>query len=116
MTLDVEGQGINYKVHEPAAYPLMPTGLRFVHFFMIAPIAGLCAAIGLLIAYIFVDPRIRFLFMVEEIAPVISVIPRVLTPTDKRIMRTDMFLLWMFLIVAMLVYVCVAVARMRGIL
>ena len=116
MTLDVEGQGVNYKIHETAAYPLMPSGVRFAHFVIAGPFAGIFITIGIILSYIILDPRIRFLFMVEEIAPVISVVPRVMTPTDKKIMRTDICLLWMFAFVVALVYASIAFARIRGLL
>ena len=40
MTLDIEGQGVNYKIQEPPFYPNSPTGLRFVHFYLAAPFVG----------------------------------------------------------------------------
>ncbi|HEB26363.1 MAG TPA: chain length-determining protein, partial [Porticoccus sp.] len=32
MVLDVEGQGVSFKIQEPAVFPLQPSGLRFIHF------------------------------------------------------------------------------------
>src|SRR5690606_1139680 len=48
MRLDVEGQGLSYKVHEPAAYPLAPVGLQFLHFALAGLFVGVLAPIGLI--------------------------------------------------------------------
>src|SRR5690606_340949 len=52
VALDVQGQGLNYRVQEPPTYPTAPVGLRFVHFYLAAPFLGVLIPIGLLIAYI----------------------------------------------------------------
>ena len=71
-----EGQGLSYRIQEPAVYPLTPTGLRFLHFFMLGPVAGLLLAIGLIVVYIQLDPRIRFPYQLSKIAPVLTIIPQ----------------------------------------
>ena len=47
MTLNVEGQGVTYKIQEPAVFPLKPEGLRFIHFVVLGPMLALLAPIGL---------------------------------------------------------------------
>jgi polysaccharide chain length determinant protein (PEP-CTERM system associated) len=59
MTLDIEGQGTSYKVHEPPTFPLSPSGLRTEQFIMGAPFLGLMVPIGIIGMFIFFDPRIR---------------------------------------------------------
>src|SRR5690606_19829483 len=66
MRLDVEGQGLNYKIHEPAAYPLAPSGIRFLHFAIAGLFLGLLAPIGILAAVLQVDPRVRVASIFEE--------------------------------------------------
>src|SRR5690606_38740915 len=69
MALDVQGQGVTYKIKEPPVYPNSPVGLRFMHFFLAAPILGLLAPVGLLVAYIQLDPRIRFVQKIQDAVP-----------------------------------------------
>ena len=60
MTLDIEGQGVTYKIQEPAKYPLSPSGLRFIHFVILGCLAAVVVPVGLAGTYVFLDPRIRF--------------------------------------------------------
>lgn len=60
MTLNIEGQGVTYRVQEPALPPLNAKGLRFVHFVALGPMLGVLAILGLFVAYVLVDQRIRF--------------------------------------------------------
>lgn len=60
MTLEIEGQGTSYKVHEPPTFPLNPAGIKPIHFVILSPIIGLLCPIGLIGVFIFLDPRIRF--------------------------------------------------------
>ncbi|TCS44102.1 chain length-determining protein [Reinekea marinisedimentorum] len=59
MTLDVEGQGVSYKIHEPASYPIRSDGLQLYHFALAGPILGIAVPFGLLAVLVLVDPRIR---------------------------------------------------------
>jgi polysaccharide chain length determinant protein (PEP-CTERM system associated) len=40
MTLNIEGQGVTYRIQEPPIPPLNPVGLRFVHYVMAGPFAA----------------------------------------------------------------------------
>ena len=113
MTLDIEGQGVKYKIQEPAAYPLVPTGLRFFHFALIGPFVGLIVPLALLVVFILVDPRIRFIagLVSSTTIPILGVVPHIQTPLSKRLLKTDIVLLIIFLLVVMSVYVGVALAR-----
>src|SRR5690606_24870927 len=59
MSLDIEGQGITYRIQEPAAFPLKPSGIYFIHFAAAGPFIGLFFPLGLLILYVLLDPHIR---------------------------------------------------------
>ncbi len=60
MHLDIEGRGVTYKIQEPANLPLVPNGLRFLHFLVLGPVIGLIAPLGLVFLLVQVDPRIRY--------------------------------------------------------
>jgi len=59
-SLDQENQGLTFKVQEPAKIPLIPTGLRFIHFAAAGMLLGLLVPIGLIYTMLQVDPRVRF--------------------------------------------------------
>ena len=69
MTLDLVGQGVTYKVLEPAIYPTLPVGLRYVHFAMAGPVVGLLLPIGLLVVFLFFDSHFRLPSQIEEHFP-----------------------------------------------
>ena len=77
MTLDLAGKGVTYKVLEPAIFPILPTGLRFLHFAIAGPLVGIIIPLGLLIALVFFDGKIRFSDQLEDLYPgiVLAVIP-----------------------------------------
>jgi polysaccharide chain length determinant protein (PEP-CTERM system associated) len=118
MALDIEGQGVTYRIQEPANFPLQPMGFRLLHFAMAGPILGGAIPIGLLIALILFDPRIRFADRLEEIdqVPVLGVVPHVNTPLGVRVKRGDVlgFLALTALVVGL--YGAVVGARYFGLL
>ncbi len=116
MTLDVEGQGVTYKIQEPAVFPLTPTGVRFLHFFLVGPILGLLVPIAAIVAFVQLDPRIRFVETIERefSVPVLAVIPHVNTPLSSRLLRKDVIIIAVILLMVFSVYVGVAAAKMTG--
>jgi polysaccharide chain length determinant protein (PEP-CTERM system associated) len=59
MTLDIQGQGATYKLHEPATYPVRSDGFQLIHFALVGPVVGLLAPIGLLVLLVIMDQRVR---------------------------------------------------------
>jgi len=120
MTLDVEGQGVSYKIQEPAVFPLQPTGLRFEYFAMAGPVAGLLASLGLIILYVLVDPRVRSPSLLVQKLPadieLLIVIPHINSPISKRVMRKDIAVLSFLFIMAVGMYTAGVVAVLRGII
>jgi polysaccharide chain length determinant protein (PEP-CTERM system associated) len=77
MTLDMTGQGVNYKVLEPATFPVLPTGARFLHFVIAGPIIGLVIGLGLIVVSVLFSRRILFPEQLNDAFPgiVLGVIP-----------------------------------------
>jgi polysaccharide chain length determinant protein (PEP-CTERM system associated) len=69
MTLDIEGQGVTYKIHEPASYPIRSNGLQLIHYAVIGPVLGMAAPLGLIVLLVIVDPRIRSASFMEDKLP-----------------------------------------------
>lgn len=108
MTLDLEGQGISYRIQEPATFPLKPSGLRFIHFAILGPILGLLAPIGLLILYVMVDPHFRSARALQQQLPqgieLIGIIPHYNSPLGERLLRKDVVILVFLCVLAMAAY------------
>jgi uncharacterized protein involved in exopolysaccharide biosynthesis len=120
MTLDVEGQGVSFKIQEPAVYPINPTGLKFIHFVLAAPFVGLLAAIGLVFAYVLLDPRVRSPSLLINSLPaeieLLAVIPHVRTRLTRRVMRIDVIVLALVCLAAAAVYAGIVWSRLNGLL
>ncbi len=115
MTLNVEGQGVTYRVQEPPIPPLEPSGLRYLHFVILGPIAGLLAVLGLVVVYVVLDPRIRFVNSLEQLeTPVLAEVPHIMTPLSKRVMRIDMIVCMFFGMLILAAYVSLAFASKLG--
>jgi len=115
MTLNIEGQGVTYRIQEPALPPLNPVGLRFFHFVLMGPIAGVLAILGLFFAYVLVDPRIRFPENLSGLGvTILAVIPHVKTPFTKRVVRIDMVICLFLGCLIMAAYIGLAFASKTG--
>ena len=120
MTLDIEGQGISYKIQEPAVYPLVPSGIKFSHFAIAGPIVGFLLPLGLMIAYVLLDPRIRSSIKLRSSLPaeieLLAVIPHVNTSLVRRLQRADIKLLLVCLVLGACSYGSFVYVRIAGLL
>ncbi|WP_101760253.1 XrtA system polysaccharide chain length determinant [Oceanicoccus sp. KOV_DT_Chl] len=118
MTLDVEGQGTSFKIQEPSVYPLMPSGIRFIHFALAAPFVGLIVSVGLMVMYVLIDPRVRSASQLMHSLPnnieLLAVVPHVRTALTRRLLRTDMVVLTLVCFFAAIVYICIVWFRLNG--
>lgn len=78
MTLDKERQGVLYRIQEPASYPILPTGVRFMHFAIAGLFLGLMLPLAYLVAFLQVDPRIRLASTItdELELPLLATVPQ----------------------------------------
>lgn len=120
VALDVEGQGVTYRIKEPPVYPNAPVGLRFMHFFLLAPLAGIIVPIALLVAYIQLDPRLRFVekleFSLPESVPVLAVIPHMSTPVERSTQHARWVYVAIFAGTTLIVYAIIGFLRILGVL
>ncbi|WP_230474690.1 XrtA system polysaccharide chain length determinant [Dyella monticola] len=86
MNLDAEQRGLTFLIQNPAAMPLVPSGLRFIHFGAAGLALSLGIPFGLLFALVRFDPRVRSVEQLERaIGPsVLATIPFYPTPRDRR--------------------------------
>ena len=93
--LDKENQGLIFKLQEPAKIPLIPTGLRFLHFAAAGLFLGLAVPIGLIYVMLQIDPRIRFPQIISEELqiPVLAEIKQISSLSEDRKTKVNMFIL-----------------------
>jgi len=91
MNLDKDKQGLTIKIQEPATLPLSPSGLRFLHFVIAAPLLGVILPLGLIYARLRLDPRIRFGAVISEKLklPLLTAVPHLWTPIEAQIIRRE---------------------------
>ena len=113
MTLDIEGQGVSYRIQEPAAFPLKPSGLHFIHFALAGPILGLLLPLGLLVLFILIDPHVRSARSLQKQLPsdieVIGVVPHYKSPIGERLLKKDVLLIFSIATAGMICYLAIVI-------
>lgn len=113
MSLDIEGQGISYRIQEPATFPLRPSGLYFIHFVFIGPLLGFIIPIALLVAFVLFDPHLRSARALQKQLPddleLIGVIPHYRSPLGDRLLKKDMLIVFFVSLLAMGLYAAIGV-------
>jgi len=77
LNLENESAGSLYKVQEPPTIPLIPQGLRFLHFALGSIVGGVGIPLAIIFGLLFIDSRIRHEDDIDsdDAIPVIGVIP-----------------------------------------
>lgn len=86
LSLEKESASSLFKTQEPPIIPLVPEGLRFLHFAIGSVVLGAVLPLGFIIGILLVDPRVRdedALDLGEDIQ-VIGVVPRFNTKSELR--------------------------------
>lgn len=117
MYLNVEEQGVNYRINENAQYPTQPTGPQFSMFAIAGLFIGLIAPFGTVAALLQVDPRIRSREQLEEALelPMLEHLPEVRTPFEKRRDRRVALAVVTMAILVTGAYIAVALAAVFGV-
>jgi len=106
MKLDAEHRGLTFNIQEPAALPLRPQGVRFLHFGIAGMGMGVALPLLLLFGLMRWDPRLRSPTQIEQLTglPVLASVPtyvrlqeRAQERTHRR--RTDVLLCLLLLLV-----------------
>jgi len=118
MHLDIEGQGLNYKINEAAQYPTSPTGPKFSMFAMAGLLLGAVAPFGAIAGLLQVDPRIRSREQLDDVLdiPVLEHLPEVRTPFEKRRDRKVTVAVVVMAILVATAYIAVALASVFGVI
>jgi len=113
MNLDVEKQGLRFKVQEPATLPTQPGGLRFIHFLLAALFFGATVPLAAVYAKVTLDPRVRVIKGVgqSDRVPLLAVVPRYWTTGELLGARTELVRLGMLVAAGGAVIVVLTVLR-----
>lgn len=86
MNLDAEHRGLSFRIQEPAAMPLRPSGVRLLHVAGAGLGAAMLAPFMLLFGVIKLDPRVRAPLRIEREAslPVLGTMPLYVTPARRK--------------------------------
>ncbi len=118
MTLDVQGEGVSYKIQEPASYPTRWDGLQLYEVGLAGPFLGSATVLGLLTLLVMFDQRVRssralHLALPENI-PVLTTIPHYRSTWKDRLLRKDVIVILLLLSLFMAGYFAVLVFSVMG--
>ncbi|KPU82978.1 chain length-determining protein, partial [Psychromonas sp. PRT-SC03] len=111
MVLDIQGQGVNYKIQEPENYPIMPSGLRFLDFIIAGPILAFIIIFALFGIKIILDTKIRFPSQLINMQNFILIanFKNTQSPSEKCKSKNENKLLCLYFLIAFSVYIAFAV-------
>ena len=108
MTLDIQGQGVTYKIHEPPLYPVKWDGFQLIHYALIGPLVGLALPFGLILAMVLFDQKVRSSsFMVDNLpshVKLMTTIPMYNSAVVEVASKRSLVLLALCLLVYILIY------------
>ncbi|WP_449287109.1 XrtA system polysaccharide chain length determinant [Marinobacter sp. PE14] len=119
MTLDVQGEGVSYKIQEPASYPTRWDGLQLYQVGLAGPFLGSALVLGLVTLLVMFDQRLRsargLQLALPESIPVLTTIPHYKSTWKDRLFRKDTLAILFVLMVFMVGYLSVLVFSVMGI-
>jgi len=85
MSLGREKQGVLYRIQEQANFPVLPSGLRFMHIATLGLLLGAILPFVFLLTFLKLDPRIRTNSAITDDLelPLLTVVPHMKLPGEK---------------------------------
>lgn len=118
MTLDVQGEGVSYKIQEPASYPTEWDGLQLYQVGLASPFLGSATVLGLLVMLVMLDQRVRspraLQMALPESITVLTSIPHYRSTWKDRLLRKDVLAILFVLAMFMTAYLAVLVFNVLG--
>ncbi len=118
MNLGNENTGPSFRVQEPARLPLVPSGMRFMHFLITGLLLGVLIPLGLVYSFVYFDPRVRTYSQIEMKLniPVLAVIPHICNTAENNTKAlTNKYLILIVLLVGA-VYISVTTLKILKVL
>ena len=113
MNLDRDRQGLTFKIQEPVTLPQSPVGPRFWHFVVGGMLIGVLLPMGLLLARLQFDPRIRIgstIAMAHKV-PIVTIVPHLWSPMELKSLRWEV--VFLSLVVVATIAASAAISAMR---
>ena len=116
MNLDLQKQGLSFRISEPASLPHQPSGLRFMHFAFGGLVLGILGPLGFLFFIYRVDPRVRFDAIITDKLklPVLAIIPHLHNPAEVQGISRGLSQIMIVLMLNFVVVVAIAVIKLTG--
>lgn len=117
MNIDRAESGLNMKIREPAALPLRPSGLRFMHFVVGGIILAIVLPIGLLYGLHVFDPRVRTPALISDKLklPMIGSVPHLATSHESTLAVANIRVLGMVVVGAIILIGIGALFKLNGV-
>jgi len=116
MNLDARQRGLTFVVQNPAAMPLVPSGLRFMHFGLAGMVLAVGVPLGLLFGVVRYDPRVRSAEQLEHLTGLatLATVPYYPTARDRRRQTIENGLLGFMVFAVFAAYLIVFWLKHRG--
>lgn len=116
MNLDAGQRGLTFAVQNPAALPLVPSGLRFMHFGLAGMALAFAVPLGLLCGVARFDPRIRSAEQLEQLTGLttLATVPYYPAFQDRRREALQSGLLALIVLAVFAAYLVVFWLKLRG--
>jgi len=113
MSLGAEKQGVLYRIQQPANFPVLPTGLRFMHIAIMGLVLAIILPIVYLIVFLKLDPRIRTSSAVTDLLelPLLTTVPHMPQPNDKPSLFSRPVTIVGVVVLVVALYIIVAIAK-----
>lgn len=115
-SIDQERSGLTFKLQEPAKLPLIPTGLRFLHFVLAGLILGIIVPVAGVLMLLQLDPRIRFsqVLTSELELPVLGEVREINSYSELYQTKVNLIVITAVLAVIFLIYGYVSWLKVTG--
>lgn len=86
MVVSKDKQGVLYRIAEPANFPQIPNGLRFIHIAAIGAILSVLLPFLYLLVFLKLDPRIRTTSSITEVLelPLLTTVPHMAKARERK--------------------------------
>jgi hypothetical protein len=115
MVLDAERRGLTLRIQEAAEMPVIPSSLRLMHITLIGLIFAALVPLGILLAIVALDKRVRSPIQIEKLAKVPLLVSINYTPQKREVtlLKSRGFIALLMMAGVFAVYAAAFIIKMR---